>query len=178
MIRNGGPVVRFMFRCFIVFLFQWFNQQWNLTYNFPYCAKELGNLSEELRNIGSIKMFKISILNFARPRENSVFAVHDINGLKLLTLMIQSIQCVCAVKNPKQLCTTSCATIFIPYIDQNLNDICTLNHSLQDVLEENLFKVLLYGAEEFSFKISSEILSCLIKFIKKTDLFSGPLFLS
>ena len=52
---------------------------------FPHYAKEWENLSEELRNIDSINKFKLSILNFVRPRENSVFAVHDINGLKLLT---------------------------------------------------------------------------------------------
>ena len=48
-----------------------------------------------------------------------------------------------------------------------LNDICALNHSLKNISEENLLKVLLYGAEEFSFKINSEILKCTIKFIKK-----------
>ena len=53
---------------------------------FPYCAKEWGNLGEELRNIDSIKTFKLRILNFVRPREN-VFAVHDINGLKLLFIL-------------------------------------------------------------------------------------------
>ena len=58
------------------------------------------------------------------------------------------------------------------------NDICSLNHSLKNISEENLLKVLLYGAEEFSFKINSEILKCTIKFIKKTDRFSCPLFLS
>ena len=51
---------------------------------FPFCAKKWGNLIEDLRNIDSIKKFKLIILNFARPRENSVFSVHDINGLKLL----------------------------------------------------------------------------------------------
>ena len=45
----------------------------------------MGKLSEELRNINSINKFKTSILNFVRPRENSVFEVHDINGVKLLT---------------------------------------------------------------------------------------------
>ena len=30
-------------------------------------------------------MFKTCILNFVRLRENSVFEVYDINGLKLLT---------------------------------------------------------------------------------------------
>ena len=43
------------------------------------------NLSEELRNICSINIVKSSILDFVRPRENSVFEVHDINGVKLLT---------------------------------------------------------------------------------------------
>ena len=51
---------------------------------FPYCAETLGNLSEALRNINLINTFKPSILNFARPRENSVFEVHDIKGVKLL----------------------------------------------------------------------------------------------
>ena len=57
-------------------------------------------------------------------------------------------------------------------------DICALNHSLKNISEENLLKVLLYGAEEFSFKINSKILKCTIKFIKKTDRFSSQLFLS
>ena len=59
-----------------------------------------------------------------------------------------------------------------------LNDICALNHSLKNISEENLLKVLLYGVEEFSFKINSDILKCTIKFIKKTDHFRDPLFLS
>ena len=55
------------------------------------------------------------------------------------------------------------------------NDICALNESLKNFSGENLLKVLLYGAEDF---MNSEILKCTIKFIKKTDRFSGPLFLS
>ena len=65
-----------------------------------------------------------------------------------------------------------------------LNDICALTNFLKNIVEENLLKVLLYGAEECSSKINSEILKCTIKFIKKKktkkkpDHFSGPLFLS
>ena len=82
--------------------------------------------------------------------------------------MIQSIQFVRAVQNPKQLSTTSCTVSTITYNRLELvNDICALNHSLKNILEENLLKVLLYGAEEFSFKINSEILKCTIKFIKR-----------
>ena len=48
-----------------------------------------------------------------------------------------------------------------------LNDIYALNHSLNNILEENLLKVLLSGIEEFRFKINSDILKCTIKFTKK-----------
>ena len=48
-----------------------------------------------------------------------------------------------------------------------LTDICALTHSLKNILEENLLKVLLYGAVEFSFNINSENLQCTAKFIKK-----------
>ena len=62
-----------------------------------------------------------------------------------------------------------------------LNDICALTNFLKNIVEENLLKLLLYGAEECSSKINSEILKCTIKFIKKkkkTYHFSGPLFVS
>ena len=51
---------------------------------FPYCAEAWRNLSEELRNVNSINTIKPSILNFDRPRENSVFEVYGIKGVKLL----------------------------------------------------------------------------------------------
>ena len=57
-----------------------------------------------------------------------------------------------------------------------LNGICTLNGSLINSSEEKLLKILLYGAEDFTSQMNSEILKCTIKFIKKTDRFSGPLF--
>ena len=59
-----------------------------------------------------------------------------------------------------------------------LNDICALNEPLKNLSEENLLKVLFYGVEDFTSQMNSEILKCTIKFIKKTDRFSGPLFLS
>ena len=98
---------------------------------FPHCIKELENISKELRSIESI-----NILNITRHRENSVFADHDINGLNLLTHLRlnfsnlnehkfrhnfnHTMNLLCrAVKNTKQLYTTSCAFIFIPYINQS-----------------------------------------------------------
>ena len=48
-----------------------------------------------------------------------------------------------------------------------LNDICVLYESLKNFSEENLLKILLYGAEDFTSQMNSEILKCTIKFIKK-----------
>ena len=55
-----------------------------MKYQFLHCAKEWSRLSEKIRNIDSLNKFKSSVLNFIRPRENSIFAIHDINVVKLL----------------------------------------------------------------------------------------------
>ena len=48
-----------------------------------------------------------------------------------------------------------------------LNDICALNESLKNFSEENLLKILLYGAEDFTSQMNSEILKCTINLLKK-----------
>ena len=52
---------------------------------YPYSIKEWCALSEEIRNIVSVNKFKVTILSFITPNENSVFAIQDTKGLKLLT---------------------------------------------------------------------------------------------
>ena len=57
-----------------------------------------------------------------------------------------------------------------------LNDVFALKGSLENSLEEKLLRILLYGAEDFTSQMNSEILKCTVKFIKKTDCFSGLIF--
>ena len=52
---------------------------------FPYCIKEWLKVSDEIRSIESSKQFKKTILDDIRPKENSVYAIHEISDLKLLT---------------------------------------------------------------------------------------------
>ena len=52
---------------------------------YPFSIKQWCALSEEIRNIVSVNKFKETIISFIRPKENSVFAIHDTKGLKLLT---------------------------------------------------------------------------------------------
>ena len=42
-------------------------------------------LGDEIRSIESSKQFKKTILDFIRSKENSIYAIHNILGLKLLT---------------------------------------------------------------------------------------------
>lgn len=45
--------------------------------------KGWSKLDNKIRNIESIKKFKVTILNSIRPKGNSVFDVYDTNGIKL-----------------------------------------------------------------------------------------------
>ena len=52
---------------------------------FPYSIKEWLKLGDEIRYVESSKQFKKKILDFIKPKDNSIYAIHDISGLKLLT---------------------------------------------------------------------------------------------
>ena len=52
---------------------------------FPLCIKEWSKLNDKIRNTKSINKFKVTILNFTRPKGNSVFDIHDTTGNKLLS---------------------------------------------------------------------------------------------
>ena len=45
---------------------------------FPYCIKEWLKLTDEIRSIESSKQLKKTILDFVRPKENSIYVIHDI----------------------------------------------------------------------------------------------------
>ena len=143
---------------------------------FPHCTVAWGNLREKLRNIDSINTFKSSILNFIRPRENSVFAVYDINGVKLLTRLrldfshlnehkfrhnfngIINPMCSSGKEPETTLHYLLHCNLYSIYRPELLNDSCTLNESLKNFSEENLLKILFYVAEDFTSQMNSEIL--------------------
>ena len=52
-----------------------------------YCIKEWNDLSEGLQKIKSTVHFKTKILSFITPKENSIFKIYDINGIKLLNCL-------------------------------------------------------------------------------------------
>ena len=55
------------------------------TFYFLYWTKQWFKLHEDIRSIKSAKNIKKVILDFIAKKENSVYAIHDIPGPKLLT---------------------------------------------------------------------------------------------
>ena len=50
---------------------------------FPNCIKEWSRLNDNIRIIKLINKFKVTIPNFIKPKGNSVFDIHDTNGIKV-----------------------------------------------------------------------------------------------
>ena len=114
-------------------------------------------LVDEVRSIESSKQFKKTILDFVRPKENSIYAIHGISGLKLIIILLRlnfshlnehKLQ-----HNFKDTINPMCSCGFEPktrnyyllssklYVDLKLdllNDIYTINQSLKNFPEEQL----------------------------------------
>ena len=122
-------------------------------------------LSDEIRSIESSNQFKKTILDFIRPKENSIYAIHDISGLKLLTRLRLNFNLLNEHKfrhNFKVTINPMCSCGFEPettdhyllrcklYIDLRLDlliDMHTINQSLKNFSEDQLVNVLLFGSE-------------------------------
>ena len=132
---------------------------------FAYCINEWLKLSDEIRSIESSNQFKKTILDFIRPKENSIYAIHDISGLKLLTRLRLNFNLLNEHKfrhNFKVTINPMCSCGFEPettdhyllrcklYIDVRLDlliDMHTINQSLKNFSEDQLVNVLLFGSE-------------------------------
>lgn len=58
---------------------------WKLLLSKLHYTNEWFKVNEDIRSTKSAKKLKKAILDFIRPKENSVHAIHDISCLKLLT---------------------------------------------------------------------------------------------
>ena len=161
---------------------------------FPYCIKEWNNLSEELRKIKSTVQFKTKILSFIRPKENSIFKIHDINGIKLLNCLRLHFShlnehkfrhnfratidpmCSCGLEPETTLHYLLRCNLYSDLRTELLNDICALNPTLKNLSHEKLLNILLYGSENFSFNTNKKIIKSTIKFLKTSERFIGPPF--
>ena len=162
---------------------------------YPYSIKEWCALSEYIRNIVSVNKFKEIILSFIRPKENSIFAIHDTKGLKLLTRLRLNFShlnehkfrhgfkdrvdpiCKCGLETEATLHSPLRCRLYSTIRTELLDDIYTVASSFMNYADEKLLNILLYGSEYFSVKTNQSILKSTIKFLKSSERFDDPLFL-
>ena len=151
-------------------------------------------LSDEIRSIESSKQFKETILDFIRPKENSIYAIHDISGLKLLTRLRLNFSHLNEHKfrhNFKDTINPMCSCGFEPETTDHyllrcklytglrldlLNEMYTINQSLKNFTEDQLVNVFLFGSENFTLDANANILRRKIEFLKATKRFNSLLF--
>ena len=126
---------------------------------FPYCIKEWSKLNDKIRNIESINKFKVAI---RRPKANSVFDIHDTNGIKLLSRLRLNFShlnkhkcrhnfndrvdpmCTCGLEPETTLHYLLRCSLFSTQRLELLNNVFILMPSIKN---EKLLNVLLYGSE-------------------------------
>ena len=134
---------------------------------YPYSIKEWCALSEEIRNV--VNKFNEIILCFIRPKENSVFAIHDTKGLKLLTRLRLNFSHLNEHKirhgfkdrvDPMYKCGVETETtphfllrcrLYPAIRTEPLDDIYIVASSLTNYPDEKLLTILLYGSETNQF---------------------------
>ena len=139
--------------------------------------------------------FREIIFSFVRPKENSVFAIHDTKGLKLLTRLklnfshlnehkfrhgfrdIVDPMCKWGLETETTLHFLLCCRLYSAIRTELLDDISAVDSSLTNYPDEKLLNILLYGLEYFSVKTNRSILKSTIKFLKSFERFDDPLFL-
>ena len=125
----------------------------------PYCIKEWSKLNYKIINIKSIDKFKVKILNFIRPKGNSVFDIHDNSGIKLLSRLRLNFShlnehkfgynfnntvdsmCTCGREPETRLHYLLCCNLYSTQKLELLNKVCILNLSLKNYSNEKLLNI-------------------------------------
>ena len=124
----------------------------------------------------STVQFKTKILSFIRPKENSIFKIHDINGIKLLNRLRLHFShlnehkfrhyfrgtidpmCICGLEPKTTLHYLLRCNLYSDLRTELLNDICTLNSTLKNLSHEKRLNILLYGSGNFSFNTDKKLI--------------------
>ena len=139
----------------------------------------------------SVNKFKEIILSFFRPRQNSILAIHNTKGTKLLTRprlnvshlnenkfthrFADSVEpmCKCGLE------TETTLNVFLRcwLYSMTRTELLDVASSLTNYPYEKLLNILLYGSEYFIVKTNQSIFKYTIKFLKRSERVDDPLFL-
>ena len=128
---------------------------------------------------------------FNQPKENSIFNIHDTNGINLLNRLRfhfshlnehkfwhnfrATVHPMCSCGLGPETTILHLCNLYSDLRTELLNDIWALNPTLENSSHVKLLNILLYGSQSFSFNTNKKIKST-IKFLKTSERFIGPLF--
>ena len=172
-------------------------KSWVFKSRFFFKVKEhdLNFLILKIRSMVSVNKFKEINLSFIRPKDNSVFAIHDTKGLKQLKRLrlnfshlnehkfrhgfkdTVDLMCKWGLETEITLHFLLRCRVHSTIRTELLDNIYTAASSLTNYLDEKLLNILLYGSEYFTVKTNQSVLKSTIKFLKRFERFDDPLFL-
>ena len=160
---------------------------------FPLCSQEWNNLSDDIKSLPSPISFKKALLSFVKTSENSVFAIHDNNGIKLLTRLRLNFSHLNEHKfrhnfldtlNPMCSCGSEPETTahfllrcqnHVMNRSKLLKNVYNLDQTLRNYDDDHLIHILLYGSEKFNFNLNKDIIKLTICYLKDTERFDESL---
>ena len=161
---------------------------------FPYSIAQWNQLDLKIKNCTSYPVFRNSLLKIIKPLENSIYNIHDPQGIKLLSRLRLGFSHLREHKfrhnfqdtlNP--LCSCSLEpennTHFLlrchNYDDLRIilmSELYDIDPSIYSLSDENLTYLLLYGDKKYSFESNRVILLATIKVLKSSLRFEETLF--
>ena len=137
--------------------------------------------------------FKKALLSFVKTSENSVIAINDNNGIKLLTRLRLNFSHLNEHKfrhnflntlNPMCSCGSEPETTahfllrcqnHVMNRSKLLKNVYNLDQTLRNYDDDHLIHILLYGSEKFNFNLNKDIIKLTICYLKDTKRFDENL---
>ena len=160
---------------------------------FPSSISVWNNLDCKIKNSGSLSIFKKNLLNLTWPCTNSIFNIHNPNGIKLLTRLCLGLSHLCDHKfrhcfqdilNPLSDCgndgeTTTHFFLHCPNFHTPrqtlLSNIRNINDQILSCGEDQLIQAFLYGNPNCNLTVYRFILNTTIEYIILTEQLKCPL---
>ena len=137
--------------------------------------------------------FKKALLSFVKTSENSIIAINDNNGIKLLTRLRLNFSHLNEHKfrhnflntlNPMCSCGSEPETTahfllrcqnHVMNRSKLLKNVYNLDQTLRNYDDDHLIHILLYGSEKFNFNLNKDIIKLTICYLKDTKRFDENL---
>ena len=154
---------------------------------------EWNKLNIDIRNSINLNIFKEKIIKFVRPESNSIFGIHNSQGIKYLSRLRVGLSHLREHKfkhgfldtiNPLCSCWQSVestkhfflhCTFFINSRAILLQRISIIDNSILNENDDSIIETLLFGRKKFEFLTNKSIIESVVDYILSTERFDGAL---